>query len=1064
MGDGPQGGSASSASRQSGLGGASAATGGGGRGIYGHVDGGLPVALRLPGPLAQTERTSPLAGTERRLDADSLPRGQKSGIQRPLIAVAPSLRDCFQTTGAGRPSGRGGGRGKYSSADGDLPGAAEYLPGPAKRPDLAKELPGATVMHVNIHGLRSHLAELSAVIRLSAVAPDVVCVNETFLDKGVGTIELEGFEVVGRRDRNYSGDDRNCGGVIVFAKTSIVSHVTLLLTSENSERLWLQLHTDNGPYLLCSWYRPPVQGEVESINSFVEEFTQLRAHALGTLLMGDLNLHCRRWLTYSDGNTREGEMMRDICLKNGLRQLVREPTRCENLLDLVLTDIESASVSVTSKIADHSVVTTRLNLTLPQTASHERKVWSYAKADWDGLKKELQSIDWSFIACSDASTAAALLTKLILEKASKHIPQRTLHVKKSSHPWLTDTIVQLVEAKRAAVGPIEYEAAVKACSDGIMAEYNAYSLQARQALLKARTGSKQWWNISRELLSQLAKPQQIPAMKSNGGGWVHEPADKADLLAKTFGSKNVLPQLVTNEYTDLEPNAYKQKTPCPLREQAAEKTLADLDEHSGTGPDLLPARILKYCAKQLAFPVLQLALLIWNSGEWPESWRVHWIAPIYKRGAVFLPQNYRGVHLTAQLSKVIERLLLPLIEPHISLWSLAGKNQFAYTKKKGSRDVLALLTMRWVKTIDAGLKVLVYCSDVSGAFDKVPRKRLLDKLSAKGIHRTMIKLIGSWLERRDASVVVGGARSSPFCIQDMVYQGTVLGPQLWNLFFEDAASAINEVMFEEVVYADDLNAYKVVPDTCSVEFALESIDRVQKELHKWGDANQVTFDSSKESKHILSRTDPHGEDFKLLGVVFDCRLDMQSAIASLVGRVKWKLVMLLRSRRSFSTPDLVLQYKQQVLTYIEYRSSAIYHATSTALRRLDRLQDSFLKELGITREAALMDFNLAPLATRRDIAMLGLLHRAAIGEGPSQFREHFKRRPNSLQLEDILATQKASALMKRSIWGQVKVYNSLRGALQCSTVKDFQWMLQERAKRVAAKKLADDWATLYSPR
>ena len=503
MGDGPQGGSASSASRQPGLGGASAATGGGGRGIYGHVDGGLPVALRLPGPLAQTERTSPLAGTERRLDADSLPRGQKSGIQRPSIAVAPSLRDCSQTTGAGRPSGRGGGRGKYSSADGDLPGAAEYLPGPAKRPDLAKELPGATVMHVNIHGLRSHLAELSAVIRLSAVAPDVVCVNETFLDKGVGTIELEGFEVVGRRDRNYSGDDRNCGGVIVFAKTSIVSHVTLLLTSENSERLWLQLHTDNGPYLLCSWYRPPVQGEVESINSFVEEFTQLRAHALGTLLMGDLNLHCRRWLTYSDGNTREGEMMRDICLKNGLRQLVREPTRCENLLDLVLTDIESASVSVTSKIADHSVVTTRLNLTLPQTASHERKVWSYAKADWDGLKKELQSIDWSFIACSDASTAAALLTKLILEKASKHIPQRTLHVKKSSHPWLTDTIVQLVEAKRAAVGPIEYEAAVKACSDGIMAEYNAYSLQARQALLKARTGSKQWWSPSRPSLKQI---------------------------------------------------------------------------------------------------------------------------------------------------------------------------------------------------------------------------------------------------------------------------------------------------------------------------------------------------------------------------------------------------------------------------------------------------------------------------------------------------------------------------------------------------------------------------------
>ena len=157
-----------------------------------------------------------------------------------------------------------------------------------------------------------------------------------------------------------------------------------------------------------------------------------------------------------------------------------------------------------------------------------------------------------------------------------------------------------------------------------------------------------------------------------------------------------------------------------------------------------------------------------------------------------------------------------------------------------------------------------------------------------------------------------------------------------------------------------------------------------------GSANQVTFDSGKESKHILSRTCPYGADFKLLGVVFDCQLDMQNAIKALAGKVKWKTVMLLRSRRSFSTEDLVLQYKHQVLYYIEYRSAAIYHATSTVLNQVDKLQDNFLRDLGITREAALMDFNLAPLFMRRDIALLGLLHRSAIGEGPTQFRELFK--------------------------------------------------------------------------
>ena len=79
-------------------------------------------------------------------------------------------------------------------------------------------------------------------------------------------------------------------------------------------------------------------------------------------------------------------MMRDICLRNGLRQLVRVPTRGEYLLDLAITDIESASVYVASKIADRAIVIARLNLTLPQTAAHKRKVWSYMKADWGGLK------------------------------------------------------------------------------------------------------------------------------------------------------------------------------------------------------------------------------------------------------------------------------------------------------------------------------------------------------------------------------------------------------------------------------------------------------------------------------------------------------------------------------------------------------------------------------------------------------------------------------------------------------------------------------------------------------
>ena len=309
------------------------------------------------------------------------------GSQASTAGCAGDTPDGSRATDACRPNGRGGARGKYDNVDGDLPGAAEYLR--AARTDVPAQavdaFPDTCIMHVNIQGLRSHLAELSAVIRLSASTPDIVCINETFLDYGVEEIDLEGFDVVGRRDRSYNGDKRRCGGVIVYAKSEIADHVTLLQVSEVSERLWFQLHTNNGPYLLCAWYRPPVQGEVQTIESFEAELGQLRGNALGMMLLGDINLHSKRWLSHSASSDMEGELMRHLCLKMGLRQIVRGPTRGNHLLDLCITDIESATASVSEKTADHAIVTSRLNLGIPQTVGHRWKVWSYLKADWDIL-------------------------------------------------------------------------------------------------------------------------------------------------------------------------------------------------------------------------------------------------------------------------------------------------------------------------------------------------------------------------------------------------------------------------------------------------------------------------------------------------------------------------------------------------------------------------------------------------------------------------------------------------------------------------------------------------------
>ena len=106
------------------------------------------------------------------------------------------------------------------------------------------------------------------------------------------------------------------------------------------------------------------------------------------------------------------------------------------------------------------------------------------------------------------------------------------------------------------------------------------------------------------------------------------------------------------------------------------------------------------------------------------------------------------------------------------------------------------------------MKFAVYCSDVSGAFDKVSRRRLTLKLKAKGLDDAIVRVLISWLRDRVARIVVSGKHSKDQVLSNMVFQGTVLGPGLWNIMYEDARHAIASNDFIEIVFADDLNAFR----------------------------------------------------------------------------------------------------------------------------------------------------------------------------------------------------------------------------------------------------------------
>ena len=142
-------------------------------------------------------------------------------------------------------------------------------------------------------------------------------------------------------------------------------------------------------------------------------------------------------------------------------------------------------------------------------------------------------------------------------------------------------------------------------------------------------------------------------------------------------------------------------------------------------------QVLKRCAEELAKPFWLLAKVVLTERRWPETWLTHWVLPLYKRKAVWQANNYRGVHLTAQLSKATERLLLQQFREYLTSSTCTGNNQFAYKQERGARDALAFLVLTWLEGFCRKVKFALYCSDVSGAFDRVRLERLMAKLRAK---------------------------------------------------------------------------------------------------------------------------------------------------------------------------------------------------------------------------------------------------------------------------------------------------------------------------------------------
>ena len=88
---------------------------------------------------------------------------------------------------------------------------------------------------------------------------------------------------------------------------------------------------------------------------------------------------------------------------------------------------------------------------------YHRTVYSYSKADWDGLRVHLKDMPWLDIFRHDVNYADREITQWVEIGIDCYIPRRKFQLKSHSSPWFTPNASK-------ATGPTEFQPLSSRCS------------------------------------------------------------------------------------------------------------------------------------------------------------------------------------------------------------------------------------------------------------------------------------------------------------------------------------------------------------------------------------------------------------------------------------------------------------------------------------------------------------------------------------------------------------------------------------------------------------------------
>ncbi|KAK3508016.1 hypothetical protein QTP70_010145 [Hemibagrus guttatus] len=177
------------------------------------------------------------------------------------------------------------------------------------------------------------------------------------------------------------------------------------------------------------------------------------------------------------------------------------------------------------------------------------------------------------------------------------------------------------------------------------------------------------------------------------------------------------------------------------------RTLCRVNPWKSAGPDNIPGRVLRECAKQLAYIFTDIFNISLSSAVVPTCFKTTTIVPVPKKSTVSCLNDYRPIALTPIVMKCFKRLVMRHIKTQLS--PSLDPLQFAYRLNRSTDNAITTtlhLSLTHLDNKDTYVRMLFI--DFSSAFNTIIPQHLIEKLSLLGLNTSVCNWVLDFLTGR----------------------------------------------------------------------------------------------------------------------------------------------------------------------------------------------------------------------------------------------------------------------------------------------------------------------------